>query len=184
MSKKPISLSNFRQIFPLYCKINKIGSKTHQGSCQASTMELFAKWSYFHKKLYHLCLLGSYASLQKQPFVNVLQNMCSKRFRNIHRKTPVLEFTKTRLRYSGFPVKFAKIFKNTYFEEHLLTTASVCNTPTYWTHKKNYNDYHLLPFIQKHPIPASINLFMKAIIALSAPTGMQDTPKNFFRKSV
>ena len=29
--------------------------------------------------------------IQKQPYVDVFQNKCSKRFRNIHRKTPVLE---------------------------------------------------------------------------------------------
>ena len=28
---------------------------------------------------------------QKQLFIDMLQNMCSKIFRNIHRKTPVLE---------------------------------------------------------------------------------------------
>ena len=31
---------------------------------------------------------------------------------------------KKRLQHSCFPVKFSEIFKNTYFEEHLRTTAS------------------------------------------------------------
>ena len=30
-------------------------------------------------------------SNEKQPLIDVLQNRCSKNFRNIHRKTPVLE---------------------------------------------------------------------------------------------
>ena len=40
---------------------------------------------------------------QKQPFADVLQKKCSYRFRNIHRKTPVL------------PCGICKIFKNTFF---------------------------------------------------------------------
>ena len=31
--------------------------------------------------------------IQKQPFANVLQIRCSQKFRNIHRKAPVLEFS-------------------------------------------------------------------------------------------
>ena len=30
-------------------------------------------------------------ALPKQPFPDVIQNRCSEKFRNIHRKTPVLE---------------------------------------------------------------------------------------------
>ena len=36
----------------------------------------------------------------------------------------VKNFIKKRLQHRCFPVKFAKFFKNTYFEEHLWTTAS------------------------------------------------------------
>ena len=58
--------------------------------------------------------------------------------RKFHRKTPVLEslfikvadlqaysFIKKRLQHRRFPAKSMKVFKNTYFEEHLRTTASV-----------------------------------------------------------
>ena len=59
---------------------------------------------------------------------------CSYKFRNIHRKTPVLEFlfnkSETLLkRHSNTCISFeyGKIFKNTYFRKHLWMTASECN---------------------------------------------------------
>ena len=73
--------------------------------------------------------------LQKQP--PDVYKKTSKKFRNIHRKTPVLEsyfnkiaglkacnFIKKKLQHSCFPVNIAKL-KNIFFEEHLQTAASV-----------------------------------------------------------
>ena len=61
-----------------------------------------------------------------------IKKSCSQKFRNIHRKTPVLEslfhelqacnFIKKRLQRRCFPI--AKFLRNTYFKEHLLTAAS------------------------------------------------------------
>ena len=70
--------------------------------------------------------------MQKQPFTDVLQNWCSLNFRNIHMKTPVLEFLfnkdirlhalkfiKKRLQHRCFPVNISKNFKNSFFIIHL-----------------------------------------------------------------
>ena len=53
-----------------------------------------------------------------QPLPDFLQNRCSKKFRNIHWKTPVLEslFNKNA---DLFPCEYCKIFKNSFFIEHL-----------------------------------------------------------------
>ena len=69
----------------------------------------------------------------------------SEKFRNIHRKTSVLEslfnkvtglqacnFTKKRLQHRRFPVNIAN-FKNTYFEKHLRTAGS---DSSYILHRK------------------------------------------------
>ena len=53
----------------------------------------------------------------------------SQKFRNIHRKTPVLEsffnkVTDLQTPTQVFSCEYCEIFKNTYFEEHLQTTAS------------------------------------------------------------
>ena len=78
------------------------------------------------KLLVHMCWA------QKQPFAYVLQNRFSKKFRNIHRKTPVLEslFKKVVDLKSNaetptqvLPFKYCEIFKNTLFTEDLRTTA-------------------------------------------------------------
>ena len=74
---------------------------------------------------------------QKQPFANVFQNRCYQKFRNIHRKTSMLEsvfnkveglktcdFIKMRLQHTCFPVNTAKFLRTTFFTEHLRTTAS------------------------------------------------------------
>ena len=60
-----------------------------------------------------------------------------KRFCKFQRKTPVMEyllnkfvglkacnFINKRFHHKCFPLKFAKLFKNTYFEEHLRTTTT------------------------------------------------------------
>ena len=61
---------------------------------------------------------------QKQPFVDVLQNRCSEKFCNVHRKTTVLDlqatcnFIKKRLQHRCFPVNIGEF----------LRTASIKNT--------------------------------------------------------
>ena len=70
-------------------------------------------------------------TLQKQPFADVFQNRCSYEFRNIHRKTTVLEsllnkvvdltdcnFIKKRLQHWCFPVNFAKFLRKAFFTKH------------------------------------------------------------------
>ena len=76
--------------------------------------------------------------LQEQPLADALQNRCSLKFLNIHRKAaPVLEPLSNRLpalrpanllkrrQRRCFSVSSVKTFKNTYFKEHLPTAASV-----------------------------------------------------------
>ena len=73
-----------------------------------------------------------YFKRQKQPFADDLQNRCSKRFCNIHRKTPVLEslfnnvpglkvcnFIRKRLHHRCFLVVNIAKFLGTAFIEHL-----------------------------------------------------------------
>ena len=93
------------------------------------------RWSKSSRLLQRVAFLVKF---QKQPFADVFQNRCSKRFCNIHRKTPVLELffnivagledwncIKKRLQHRCFFCEYCKIFKNTYFEEHLRTAAFV-----------------------------------------------------------
>ena len=71
------------------------------------------------------------SKIQKKSFADVLQNRCSWKFRNVHRKAPVLEslfnkhaglktcnFFKKRLKHV-FSCKICDIFKNTFFTEHI-----------------------------------------------------------------
>ena len=58
----------------------------------------------------------------KQPFADVLQNRCSQKFGNIHRKTTVLEslFNKVAgLQHRCFYVNIAKFLRTHFFIEHL-----------------------------------------------------------------
>ena len=68
---------------------------------------------------------------QKQPFADVLQNMYSWQFHNIHRKTHVLEslFNKVAgLQSTGVFLWILGIFKSSFFIEHLRCPPSVsCN---------------------------------------------------------
>ena len=69
-------------------------------------------------------------SNEKQPLIDVLQNRCSKNFRNIHRKTPVLESHFNKL--AGLQLhqkesltqvlycEYCEIFKKSFFIELLL----------------------------------------------------------------
>ena len=100
-------------------------------------------------KIFLLCFYDSYdVSLWEKKLTNifvefhhfteaatggVLQKRCSRKFCNIHRKTPVLEplcglsslqFYQKETSTPMFSCEYCKIFKNTYFEEHLQTTAS------------------------------------------------------------
>ena len=72
---------------------------------------------------------------QKQPPELFVLKNCSQKFRNINKKTPVLEslfhevadlqtsnFIKKMLQHRCFPV--ANFLRNTYFEEHLRAAAS------------------------------------------------------------
>ena len=72
---------------------------------------------------------GGLNRVQKQSFADVLQNGCSKKFYNIHKKTLVLEslFNKAAgLQDStGVFLRILRNVKNTYSEEHLRTVASV-----------------------------------------------------------
>ena len=75
---------------------------------------------------------------QKQPFADVLQNRCSIKFHNIHRKTPVLKspfnkvtglkacnFVEKKLQYRFFSVKFAKFLRTIFFDRTPLVAATV-----------------------------------------------------------
>ena len=75
---------------------------------------------------------GLFCSIQKQPFADVLQNSYFKNFRNIHRKTPVLEslsnkvaalkaynFIKNWLQHKCFLVNIAIFLKLAFYIEHL-----------------------------------------------------------------
>ena len=75
---------------------------------------------------------------KKQPFVHVFQNRCSENFRNIHRKTPVLEsrfdkvegrkvcnFIKKRLQYRCFPVSIAKFLGTIFYRKPPVVAVSV-----------------------------------------------------------
>ena len=79
-----------------------------------------------------------FIKFQKQPFADVFQDRCSKKFHNIYRETSALEllsnkvagpeecnFITKRFQQRYFIVHFVDIFNNTFFEEHLRTTASV-----------------------------------------------------------
>ena len=71
-------------------------------------------------------------SFQKRLLADVLQNRRSKKFRNIHRKTLVLEsvfnkvaglkaynFIKKRLQHRCFPVDIAEFLRTSFFKEYL-----------------------------------------------------------------
>ena len=77
-------------------------------------------------------------TFQKHPAEVFCKKGALKNFANFTGKTVVLDsllkkfadprtfnFIKKRLKHSCFSVKSEKIFKNTYFEEHLRTTASI-----------------------------------------------------------
>ena len=93
-----------------------------------------AKSRWFWKRLSRKKALNYHflKSLQKQPYVDVLQNRSSKKFRYIHKKTYVLEsflhksagltacsFTWKRLQHRCFLVNVAKFLGRAFFVEHL-----------------------------------------------------------------
>ena len=83
------------------------------------------KWTRFFL-LSKICALLNYESTsQTYLFVDVLQNSCFSKFRNIHRKTPVLEslfnkeaacnFIKNRLQQRSFPLNIAEFLRIAFF---------------------------------------------------------------------
>ena len=79
-------------------------------------------WLRFHASWWH----------QKQQFTEVFRNRCSYKFRNIHRKTSMLEspsdkvvglntcnFTEKRLQHRCFLMDIAKFLRATFFIEYL-----------------------------------------------------------------
>ena len=83
------------------------------------------KWTRFFL-LSKICALLNYESTsQKYLFVDVLQNSCFSKFRNIHRKTPVLEslfnkeaacnFIKKRLQQRSFPLNIVEFLRTAFF---------------------------------------------------------------------
>ena len=110
--------NGFSTIFPFYTNatvgfINKL----------SYSVIFIKKINLLH--LHHWCFPGKFINFFRSNHQNcfmkkgVLKNFC-----NIHRKVaelqPYQEETPTRM----FSSEYCKIFKNTYFEEHLLTTAS------------------------------------------------------------
>ena len=97
--------------------------------------------TYFSEQLLFRTAIFHNSHLQEQPSeVLFFKKGCSKKFCNIHRKTPMLEslfnkvaglqgcsFIKKRLQHRCFFCEYYKLFKNSYFEEHLKTAASVLN---------------------------------------------------------
>ena len=88
-------------------------------------------------KLQNLISRKSVPPFQKQPFADILQSGCSKKLRNIHRKTTGLEslFNKVPVLSSlqlyskvtpakVFPCEFCKTFKNSFFYRTSLVAAS------------------------------------------------------------
>ena len=53
------------------------------------------------------------------------KHLCRSLFFNKVADLQAYSFIKKRLQHRRFPAKSMKVFKNTYFEEHLRTTASV-----------------------------------------------------------
>ena len=85
-------------------------------------------------------------NIQKQPSEVFWVKKCSQKFHKFHRKTPVLKphFIKKEALVRVFSCEFCEISKNTFFSEHLWTTASKHNwnesqeklIPIYITGKK------------------------------------------------
>ena len=65
-------------------------------------------------------VLENNVNIQKQPLEVFYKRSCFQKFCNIYRKTPVVEslFSKV-VPKQIFSREYCKIFKNTYFEEHL-----------------------------------------------------------------
>ena len=68
----------------------------------------------FSKQILLFIAVGD--DIQKQPFVDVLQNKCSYKFCNIHRKTPVLEqLYEKETPKQVFYYEYCGIFKSRFF---------------------------------------------------------------------
>ena len=82
---------------------------------------------------------------QKQTLSDALQNNCSWKFRNIHRKISVLEslfnkvldlkvcnFIEKILQHRCFPVKITKFLTTAFYIEHFWWLLLVCICPSFW----------------------------------------------------
>ena len=106
--------------------------------------------------------------VQKQPPEVFYKRRCYQKFFKFHCQTLVLEslfkkaavlkeciFIRKRVQYRCFHLKFAKIFKNSYSEEHLRTTAS--SVSNYYPYSKVHVSQLLrksgfyIPLAQKNP---------------------------------
>ena len=110
--------NDFSTIFPFYTN---------------TTIESINKLSYsviFIKKinllhLHHWCFPGKFINFFRSNHQNCfMKKSVLKIFCNIHRKVSELQPYQEETPTQMFSSEYCKIFKNTYFEEHLLTTAS------------------------------------------------------------
>ena len=73
----------------------------------------------------HSGIFWSIKSFQKQPFRDVLQNMCYWKFRKIYRKILLLEYLYLKVTPAqAFSCEFCETLKNIYFTELFHTNAS------------------------------------------------------------
>ena len=108
--------------------------KFKEGICVELHLKLWFESDWYWKGLSRKKALKYHflKSRQKQPYVDVLQNRSSKKFRYIHKKTYVLEpflhktagltacsFTWKRLQHRCFLVNVAKFLRRAFFVEHL-----------------------------------------------------------------
>ena len=86
-----------------------------------------------HQKCFIETLANLFENTQKQPPNVFYEERCSQKFHKIHRKTPVpqslfkpqaCKFIKKETLAQVFSCDFCEVFKNTFFTEHLWTTAS------------------------------------------------------------
>ena len=71
--------------------------------------------------------LGNHLNVQNQSLEVFYKKNCSKKVCNIHREKPELEsLYKKVVPTQVFSCEYCETFKNTYFEEHLRTTAFEC----------------------------------------------------------
>ena len=76
--------------------------------------DILSQFIQFSKQM--LLFIAVEDNIQKQLFADVLQNRCSWKYRNIHRKTPVLEqLYEKEFPAQVFPFEYCQIFKNSWW---------------------------------------------------------------------